>query len=230
MSHHSHRKSRVGVVVSNKMQKTVVVAIDSFKRHRIYKKVVRRTHHFMAHDEKEACAVGDVVRLAETRPLSAQKRWRVAEILVRREVAEVAPREIDAELIGQDRRPAAEKQAAEAVAGVPVAAAEPVEAAPAEKAEAGGEEIPAVASAAAGAVEVEEVEAEVTEAEAEAPAEAAGEEPPVAEAPAAPAEEIPEAEAEEEEKPVAGEVGDEPAAEAAAEGELEPPSEEEEKS
>ena len=99
MTGETRRKERIGVVVSKKMQKTVVVAVETFKRHRIYKKILRHTRRFKVHDEKNACGLGDLVRIVETRPLSREKRWRVAEVLVRGEVAEVAPKEIGAELI-----------------------------------------------------------------------------------------------------------------------------------
>ena len=75
------RKLREGVVVSDKMQKTVVVLIQEKKPHPLYKKVVTHNRRLKAHDEEGACAVGDRVRVAETRPLSKDKRWRVAEIL-----------------------------------------------------------------------------------------------------------------------------------------------------
>lgn len=73
---------REGRVVSNKMQKTVVVAVDRLVRHRLYKKIMRRTSKFMAHDEL-SCNIGDVVRIVETRPLSKRKRWRVVQIVER---------------------------------------------------------------------------------------------------------------------------------------------------
>jgi small subunit ribosomal protein S17 len=76
------RQERVGVVTTAKMQKTVVVAVQRFVRHGYYRKTIRRTASFMAHDELGARA-GDRVRIVETRPLSRQKRWRVAEILER---------------------------------------------------------------------------------------------------------------------------------------------------
>jgi small subunit ribosomal protein S17 len=95
----TRRKERIGVVVSNKMQKTVVVAVETFKRHRIYKKILRQTRRFKVHDEKSVCGLGDLVRIVETRPLSREKRWRVAEVLVRGEVPEVKPKEIGTELI-----------------------------------------------------------------------------------------------------------------------------------
>ena len=88
------RKIRVGRVVSNKMDKTVVVAIETPKRHPLYKKTVRRVVKFKAHDENNKCGVGDIVRIAETRPLSKEKRWRVVEIITKGEVVEVQPEEI----------------------------------------------------------------------------------------------------------------------------------------
>jgi small subunit ribosomal protein S17 len=80
----SERKTRlmkVGRVVSDKMEKTVVVAVDFTVRHPIYKKAMRRTHKFKAHDEQNLCRIGDRVRIEETRPLSKEKRWIVREIL-----------------------------------------------------------------------------------------------------------------------------------------------------
>jgi small subunit ribosomal protein S17 len=88
------RKIRLGRVVSNKMDKTVVVAIETPKRHPLYKKTIRRVVKFKAHDENNKCGVGDIVRIIETRPLSRQKRWRVAEIITKGEVVEVQPEEI----------------------------------------------------------------------------------------------------------------------------------------
>jgi len=75
------RKTQVGVVTSTAMQKTVTVAVDRLVRHPLYRKTLRRTSKFIAHDEKNSCKVGDRVRITETRPLSARKRWRVLEIL-----------------------------------------------------------------------------------------------------------------------------------------------------
>jgi small subunit ribosomal protein S17 len=77
------RKVRVGVVVSDKMDKTVVVAVMRSYRHPIYKKTIRRTKKYMAHDEQNQCRVGDRVEIVETRPLSRHKRWRVRQILER---------------------------------------------------------------------------------------------------------------------------------------------------
>lgn len=75
------RKARVGTVVSDKMDKTVVVEVVRQFPHRLYKKIIKRSERFKAHDEENACGVGDVVRIMETRPLSKQKRWRVVTIL-----------------------------------------------------------------------------------------------------------------------------------------------------
>ncbi len=75
------RKVRVGTVVSDKMDKTVVVEVARQFPHRLYGKIIKRTKKFKAHDEENSCGVGDVVRIMETRPLSKQKRWRVVTIL-----------------------------------------------------------------------------------------------------------------------------------------------------
>ena len=77
----SSRKTRVGLVVSDKMDKTVVVAIADRVSHPLYKKIVKRTYKLKAHDELNQCGVGDRVRVMETRPLSKDKRWRVVEII-----------------------------------------------------------------------------------------------------------------------------------------------------
>ena len=75
------RKSRVGMVVSDKMDKTVVVAIEDHVRHPLYGKIVKRTYKLKAHDEENQCGIGDTVKVMETRPLSKDKRWRVVEIV-----------------------------------------------------------------------------------------------------------------------------------------------------
>ncbi len=75
------RKVRVGIVVSNKMDKTVVVSVVDNVRHPLYKKIVKRTVRTKAHDEKNACNIGDKVSIMETRPLSKEKRWRVNKII-----------------------------------------------------------------------------------------------------------------------------------------------------
>jgi small subunit ribosomal protein S17 len=75
------RQERRGVVVSDAMDKTIVVKVDTIKAHPRYKKIVRRSAKFHAHDESNEAKVGDIVRIIETRPLSARKRWRLAEVL-----------------------------------------------------------------------------------------------------------------------------------------------------
>ena len=75
------RKTRVGKVVSDKMDKTIVVAIEDHVKHPLYGKIVKRTYKLKAHDEKNECAIGDTVRVMETRPLSKDKRWRLVEIV-----------------------------------------------------------------------------------------------------------------------------------------------------
>ncbi|MDI3309849.1 MAG: 30S ribosomal protein S17 [Thermoanaerobacterium sp.] len=79
------RKVRIGKVVSNKMQKTIVVAVEDRIRHPLYNKIVRRTKKFKAHDENNQCNIGDVVKIMETRPLSKEKRWRLVEIIKKAE-------------------------------------------------------------------------------------------------------------------------------------------------
>ena len=81
MSERNLRKTRVGRVVSDKMDKTVVVAIEDNVRHPLYKKIIKRTIKLKAHDEENACGAGDRVMVMETRPLSKDKRWRVVEII-----------------------------------------------------------------------------------------------------------------------------------------------------
>jgi len=75
------RHSEVGIVISTAMQKTVAVEVDRLVRHPLYRKTLRKTSTFLAHDESGSCKVGDRVRIMETRPLSARKRWRVTEVL-----------------------------------------------------------------------------------------------------------------------------------------------------
>ena len=83
-----------GVVVSDKMDKTVVVNVARRKQHPLYRKVINRSKRFKAHDAANECSVGDLVRILETRPISKDKRWRVIEILQRGDVAEVSPEQI----------------------------------------------------------------------------------------------------------------------------------------
>ena len=79
------RKTRVGQVVSNKMDKTIVVAIEDSVQHKLYKKIIKRTYKLKAHDENNECSIGDTVRVMECRPLSKDKRWRLVEILKKAE-------------------------------------------------------------------------------------------------------------------------------------------------
>ena len=81
MSDRNLRKTEVGRVVSNKMDKTVVVAIEDSVKHPLYKKVIKRTVKLKEHDENNECSIGDRVRVMETRPLSKEKRWRLVEII-----------------------------------------------------------------------------------------------------------------------------------------------------
>jgi len=131
---YTRRKTRVGVVTSDKMQKTVVVAVESHKRHPLYDKTIRRTTRYKVHDAHDLAKTGDIVRIVESRPLSREKRWRLAEVVMRREVAEIAPREIDASLLGISR-PHTESAAAAAEAPVEEQAVEATEAPAAEATE-----------------------------------------------------------------------------------------------
>lgn len=81
----SRRKVRVGTVVSDKMDKTIVVTVETRKPHPLYGKIVRRSKKYKAHDEENQCNVGDMVRIMETRPLSRTKRWRLVEVLEKAE-------------------------------------------------------------------------------------------------------------------------------------------------
>ncbi len=115
----SKRKVFVGVVVSDKMDKTVVVAVDRLVRHPLYKKVVRRTSKFYAHDEFNECRVGDIVEIMETRPLSKLKRWRVTRIVQRAKV----PLPVAREEVGEET----EEQLLEEVFGAAPQAVEQTE-------------------------------------------------------------------------------------------------------
>ncbi len=88
------KKVRVGKVISDKMSKTVVVSVERLIRHPVYKKVVRRAKNYKAHDERNECHIGDVVRIIETRPLSKDKRWKIMDILKTGRTAEITPQEI----------------------------------------------------------------------------------------------------------------------------------------
>ncbi len=92
MNYLGKRKVREGVVVSDKMDKTVVVAVETSKVHPLYKKAISVTKKYKAHDEKNACKIGDKVKIVETRPLSKDKRWRVMEIVSKQEVVKTRPK------------------------------------------------------------------------------------------------------------------------------------------
>jgi small subunit ribosomal protein S17 len=92
MSYLEKRKVREGLVVSDKMNKTVVVAVETKKVHPLYKKASRVTKKYKAHDEKNTCKIGDKVKIVETHPLSKEKSWRVTEIISKREVVETRPK------------------------------------------------------------------------------------------------------------------------------------------
>ena len=87
-------KTRIGRVVSNKMDKTVVVTVETAKHHPLYNKTIKKMVRYKAHDGKNECGEGDIVRIVETRPLSKEKRWRVTEIITKKEILEVQPKEI----------------------------------------------------------------------------------------------------------------------------------------
>jgi small subunit ribosomal protein S17 len=95
----SNRKMQIGQIVSDKMDKTVIVAVFWRQPHRKYGKPIKRTSKFVAHDTNNECKIGDMVRIEETRPLSRSKRWRVREILKSQKFAELQPQEIDVSLL-----------------------------------------------------------------------------------------------------------------------------------
>lgn len=88
------RKTRVGRVVSNKMQKTVVVAIETSRHHPLYRKTIRRVVNYKADNAGRECGIGDIVRIVETRPISKDKRWRVVDIVTKKEAPVIQPTEI----------------------------------------------------------------------------------------------------------------------------------------
>ncbi|MBM4405260.1 MAG: 30S ribosomal protein S17 [Chloroflexi bacterium] len=131
------RKERVAVVVSDKMDKTRVVAVQWFRKHPIYGRAVRRLSKFKAHDEKNEARRGDTVRIVETRPLSKDKRWRIVEIITKAPIVDVAPEEIDSELLAtklKESSPEATAQAPAAQAPAAAPAAPPAEKKPEAKA------------------------------------------------------------------------------------------------
>lgn len=154
------QKSLNGTVVGDKMEKTVVVQVDHTTRHRLYHKIMKRSKRYLAHDDHLEAKIGDKVRIMEMRPMSRLKRWRVAEIVERGEVAEVAPREIDSAYLALHREreaPPAPRAAAEVTEGE--------EAAVVDQAPAMDEEAIEAAEAVASAEVLTEEVAEETEAE-----------------------------------------------------------------
>ena len=132
-----NRKVRVGTVVSDRMEKTLVVAIERTSRHPLYRKVIRRTKRYHVHDPDGLGTLGDVVRIEECRPVSRTKRWRLVEVLTERAVAEVAAAEIDRSLVEEIQRSpvgdAAEDAAGEAADEDATAAEEPADEAAADE-------------------------------------------------------------------------------------------------
>jgi small subunit ribosomal protein S17 len=167
------RKTLVGVVVSNKMDKTAVVSVERRHPHPLYRKIIRTTKRYKAHDPNNTAQLGDVVRLEETRPLSKEKRWRIAETMTRGNVADIAPRDIGAPVEPEAERPVA---VAAPVAAAPAAVAAPVAEAPAVEAPAAVEE-PVAEAPAAVEEPVAEAPAEEPVAAIEAELEAVAEEP-----------------------------------------------------
>ncbi len=88
------RKARVGTVISDKMDKSVVVLVEWRRTHPLYRKSMRRRSRLVVHDAENTCRIGDLIRIIESRPISKTKRWRVAEILARQDIAEIQPEEI----------------------------------------------------------------------------------------------------------------------------------------
>ena len=111
-----NRKPRVGTVVSDKNDKTIVVEIERASRHRIYRKVIRHTKKYHVHDENNVATVGDLVRIEECRPMSRMKRWTLVAVLTERAVAEVAPESLDASLVQEMQRSASHAQGADSPA------------------------------------------------------------------------------------------------------------------
>ena len=116
------RKTREGTVVSHSMEKTVVVSVSSATRHRLYKKTMRSNRNYIVHDENGEAHKGDRVRIVEAEPISKTKRWRLIEVLRQVELPDLAPEEIDLEVIGEVKPQ--EEEAPAAVAPAPTALAE----------------------------------------------------------------------------------------------------------
>jgi small subunit ribosomal protein S17 len=90
-----NRKKRVGRVISNKMEKTAIVVVETRRPHRLYKRIIKQMSKFMAHDENNECQIGDKVQIMEHRPISKEKRWVVTDIISRKEVVEVLETKVE---------------------------------------------------------------------------------------------------------------------------------------
>lgn len=185
------RRILEGTVVSDKTEKTVVVAVKSSVQHPLYRKIVRRVRKFMAHDDQLDAHMGDTVRIVESRPLSKRKRWRVIEVLNRADLPEVAAASIDLELLGEvkvEEEEAPEDLTAPSPA-TPAGVAEEEPASEPAISSATVEEPPAVEEVTEEALEEDEAEPEPESQEEikaeEPPAEAETEEQPAAEEPEA---------------------------------------------
>jgi small subunit ribosomal protein S17 len=108
-----NRKARVGTVVSDKNDKTIIVSVERAKRHSLYHKVIRSTKRYQVHDPENRATNGDMVRIEECRPISKLKRWQLVEVLTEREVADVAASEIDRSLVQEVQQSAAHRADAE---------------------------------------------------------------------------------------------------------------------
>jgi small subunit ribosomal protein S17 len=100
------QKSKIGRVSSNKMDKTLVVLVESHRNHPLYKKTIKKIKRYKVHDEKNECKIGDTVKIVETRPLSKEKRWRVAEIIIKAAAIEIKPEEIATPAVLSESKPA----------------------------------------------------------------------------------------------------------------------------
>ena len=110
-------KSKIGRVSSNKMDKTLVVLVESHRNHPLYKKTIRKVKRYKVHDEKNECQIGDTVKIVETRPLSKEKRWRVEEIIIKAAAIEVKPEEIATPSVLTETKPAVAEVKNEAAEG-----------------------------------------------------------------------------------------------------------------
>ncbi len=119
------RKVRIGRVISDKMDKTIIVAVPWQQRHILYKKGLRRITRFYVHDQENTSTIGDLVKIEETRPISLTKRWRILEVLERREVAEVKPAELDEGILTEEEEAKAAEEAVRLAAEADEQAAPP---------------------------------------------------------------------------------------------------------